>query len=193
MTIKEHPNGKIIIFSRPIDTGNNFTYFIIFLLFGLMVLKLIIKSDQTDRPFLLICLLIIPTVMLQIAYRFLEKALQREKLIVTKHQFTLFTTGFFTGRKRIFETRYIENFRHIYISEPIKQPMTGKLTEAQINEHLAKRRMENRLAFNYKGQTIKFGENIYSWDFDKLEVIIYDVTGNDLRYTDAFESNFTSP
>lgn len=190
MNIKEHPNGKIIVFSRPINTGNNFTYFIIFFLFGLMVLKLILKSDQIDTPFMLICLLIVPALMLLIAYRFLEKALQREKLIVSKHQFTLLTTGFLTGRKRIFETMHIENFRHIYISEPIKQPGTDELTEAQIDEHLAKRRRENRLAFDYKGHTIKFGENIYSWDFDQLEIVLYDVTGNDLRYTDAYESSF---
>lgn len=161
MTIKEHPNGKIIIFSRPIDTGNNIIYFTIFFLFGLLFLKLILTSDKIDTPFLLTCSLIVPAILLLIAYRFIEKALQREKLIVSKHQFTLITTGFFTGRKRTFDTRHIENFRHVYV-----------------DEHVAKRRRENRLAFDYKGLTIKFGENIYSWDFDQLEVVLNDVTGD---------------
>lgn len=192
MTIKDHPNGKIIIFSRPIDTGNNFTYFIIFFLFGLFFLNLIVTSDKIDTPFLLICSLTGPALLLLIAYRFIEKAFQREKLLVTKYKFTLISTGFITGRKRVFDIRHIENFRHIYLSEPIKPSPTGKLTEAQIDERLAKRRRENRLAFDYKGLTIKFGENIYSWDFDRLEVVLYDVTGNDLRYTDAQESSFTS-
>jgi hypothetical protein len=46
---------------------------------------------------------------------------------------------------------------------------------------------DKRLAFDYRGKTIQFGENIYSWDFDELNILIYDISGNDLRYTDDFE------
>lgn len=178
MTIKEPPNGKIIIFSRPLHTGNNITYFTIFFLFGLLFLKLIVTSDKIDTTFLLISSMIVPALLLLIAYRFIEKALQRDKLIINKRELILITTGFFTGRKRRYDTRHIENFRHIVESEPIKQPEPGELTEAQINQYLAERRIENRLAFDYKGHTIKFGANIYSWDFDKLEVIFHDITGD---------------
>lgn len=152
MTIKEHPNGKIIIFSRPIDTGNNITYFTIFFLFGLLFLKLIVTSDKIDTPFLLISSMMVPTLLLLLAYRFIEKALQREKLIVSKRELTLVKTGFITGRKSTFDIRHIEKFRHIH--------------------------RENRLAFDHKGLTIKFGANIYSWDFDQLEVILHDITGD---------------
>lgn len=196
MTIKEHPNGKIIIFSRPLDTGNNVIYFTIFFLFGLLFLKLILTSDKIDTPFLLTCSLIVPTLLLLIAYRFLEKALQREKLIVSKRQFTLIKTGFFTGRKRTFEIRHIENVRHIVENEPIKQPEpdeSGELTDTQIKQYLRTRRIENRVAFDYKGHTVKFGANVYSWDFDELGVAIYEVTGNDLRHTGSFEGTITSP
>ncbi|WP_217602470.1 hypothetical protein [Chitinophaga sp. GbtcB8] len=48
---------------------------------------------------------------------------------------------------------------------------------------------DNRLAFDYNGKTITFGNNIYSWDFDELEVVLYDITGNDFRYDD--ESDFS--
>lgn len=186
MTIKEHPNGKIIIFSRPLYTGNNIIYFTIFFLFGLLFLKLIVTSDKIDTPFLLICSMMVPAILLLIAYRFIEKALQREKLIISKRELTLLSTGFFTGRKRIYDTRHIENFRHIVESDPIKQPEpdgSGELTEAQIKQYLAKRRIENRLAFDYKGHTIKFGANIYSWDFDQLEVIFHDITGDDPHFS----------
>ena len=31
---------------------------------------------------------------------------------------------------------------------------------------------DNRLAFDYKSQTITFGDNIYSWDFDQLADLV---------------------
>lgn len=34
------------------------------------------------------------------------------------------------------------------------------------------------------------GQNIYSWESNELEVLLYDVTGNDLRYTDETERSF---
>ncbi len=49
---------------------------------------------------------------------------------------------------------------------------------------------DDRLAFGYNGKTITFGENIYSWDFEQLEILLYDITGNDFRYDDKFEKTF---
>lgn len=38
----------------------------------------------------------------------------------------------------------------------------------------------NQLAFDYEGKTIKFGDNIPSWDFDELQSILLVTTGKDL-------------
>jgi hypothetical protein len=46
---------------------------------------------------------------------------------------------------------------------------------------------DNRLGFYYEGKLVTFGEELYSWDFEKLEVLLYDITGNDFRYNDEFE------
>jgi hypothetical protein len=31
---------------------------------------------------------------------------------------------------------------------------------------------------------------MYTWDFEELEILLYDITGNDFRYTDDFENSF---
>jgi hypothetical protein len=49
---------------------------------------------------------------------------------------------------------------------------------------------DNRLAFDYENKTVTFGENIYSWEFDELQILLYDITGNDFRYDDEFEKTF---
>lgn len=49
---------------------------------------------------------------------------------------------------------------------------------------------DNRIAFDYNGRMITFGENVYSWEFEELEVLLYEVTGNDLRYDDESEKLF---
>jgi hypothetical protein len=39
---------------------------------------------------------------------------------------------------------------------------------------------------------IKFGENIYSYEFEELQVILYEITGNDFSFTEAFESTYNA-
>jgi hypothetical protein len=49
---------------------------------------------------------------------------------------------------------------------------------------------DNRLAFDYEGRIITFGQDVYSWEFEELEILLYDITGNDFRYDDEFEKQF---
>lgn len=66
-------------------------------------------------------------------------------------------------------------------------------TGFQVREQLANSvHQENRLAFDYKGSIIKFGENIFSYEHDELEAILYMITGKDLRHTESYESSFLS-
>jgi len=46
---------------------------------------------------------------------------------------------------------------------------------------------EGRASFVYQGQQVRFGKELASWDFDELEVLFYDITGNEFLYTDKFE------
>ena len=46
---------------------------------------------------------------------------------------------------------------------------------------------DNRMAFDWKGITVVFGQDVYSWDFEALQILLFEITGNDLRYTGEYE------
>ena len=198
MKIKDHPNGKIVTLSISLDTRPkmlHLIYFAVFFLFGLLFLRMIQTSDRIDNNFWLIVSLLVPAFMILLAYRFANKAVQSEKLIVNKHNLTLVKAGLFTSQKRSYDVKYIENFRHLGTTGNVsKHPLAGDsfdYTGFQVREQLANSvHQENRLAFDYQGRTIKFGENIYSYEFEDLEVVLYEITGNYFRPKDVPESSF---
>jgi hypothetical protein len=46
---------------------------------------------------------------------------------------------------------------------------------------------DNRISFKYGDKYITFGKDVYSWEFEEIEIAIYNVSGNDLRYKDSDE------
>jgi len=198
VTIRDHSKGKIITLSKAFDTRPkllNLFYFAGFFFTGLTILKKIATESRGDNTLTIILLMIFPLVLFLAAYRFANKAVQTEKLIVNKKQLTLVRAGLFSSKKSTYDISHIENFRHLDKPKISKHPLAGDSFDYngfQTGQHLANElHGDNRIAFDYKGSTIKFGENIYSWDYNQLEVILYDITGNDLRYTDSFEKTFT--
>lgn len=197
MTIKDHSKGKIITLSKAFDTRPkllNLFYFTAFFFTGLTILKKIATESRGDNTLSTVLLMIFPLVLFVAAYRFANKAVQTEKLIVSREQLTLVRAGLFSSKKNTYDISHIENFRHLAKPQITKHPLAGESFDYngfQTGQHLANElHGDNRIAFDYKGSTIKFGENIYSWDFNQLEVALYDITGNDLRYTDSYEKTF---
>jgi hypothetical protein len=197
MKIQDHPNGKIVTLSKGLDTRPkmlHLIYFSLFFLCGLLFLRMTLVSERIDNNFQLILALLVPVFLFFLAYRFANKAVQSEKLIVSKHNLTLVKAGLFTAKKRIFDIKDIQNFRHLAAGKISKHPLAGEsfdYTGFQAREHLANSvHQDNRLAFDYKGSMIKFGENIYSYEFEELQVILYEITGIDFSYADAFEISF---
>ena len=196
MTIKDHPDGKIIILSQGIDTRPKMlhvVYFTVFFLTGLLFLKYFILEGDVDNIFVLLLLMLFPAGFFLAAYRFANKVIKSEKLIISKNNLTLIKGGIFSAQKKIYDIALIENFRHLAQAEITKHPLAGESLDYmgfQTSQHLANNlHGENRLAFDYKGSIIKFGENIFSWDFEQLEVIIYDIAGKEFKSADRFESN----
>jgi hypothetical protein len=197
MKIQDHPNGKIVTLSKGLDTRPkklHLIYFTVFFLFGLLFLKMTLGPEEANTNFQLIVGLLVSAFMILLAYRFANKAVQSEKLIVSKDNLTLVKAGLFTSQKRIFDVTHIQNFRHLAAGKISKHPLAGDsfdYTGFQVREQLANSvHQDNRLAFDYKGSSIKFGENIYSYEYDELEAILYNITGQDLRRTESYESNF---
>jgi hypothetical protein len=188
MTVKDHPDGKIIALSQGLDTRPKMLhvfYFTVFFLTGLLFLKYFILEGEVDNIFVLLLLLLFPAGSFLAAYRFANKVIQSEKLIVSKNSLTIIKGGIFSAQKKVYDINLIENFRHLAQTPISKHPLAGESIDYlgfETGQHLANNlHGDNRLAFDYNGSTIKFGENIFSWDFEQLEVIIYDVTGKEFK------------
>ncbi|MFN4975974.1 MAG: hypothetical protein ACK5GV_12070 [Bacteroidota bacterium] len=198
MTVKDYKGGKIITLSKAFDTRAkllNITYFLVFTV-GACVFGVIGSSIVTSDIWFGMLAILVFTAYGIAGYKFINKSFQSEKIIIDKTSLTIIKRGIFFAKKDTYENAYISNFTHLDKPKITKHALAGQTfdylgfqtEQAVINEMHG----DNRLSFDYKGKRITFGENIYTWDFEELEILLYDITGNDFRYTDDFEKTFTS-
>ena len=118
-----------------------------------------------------------------------------EQLFTNKNQLQLIKTGFLTKKKKSYDTTKISRLRNLNKPQLTRHPLAGDSfdylgfqTEQQVINEM---HGDNRLAFDYEGRTISFGQNIYSWEFDELENLLSDITGIDLKHDNDFEKTFS--
>jgi hypothetical protein len=195
MTVKDYKGGKLVILSKALDNRSKIlNAFYFFLCLGSVLIFGILLTSESNNLGSLIILILGVIAFLIAAYRFGNKAVFSERLFITGKVLEQIQQGF-TKRVYRYELSKISNFRHLDKPELTKHPLAGQnfdylgfQTEQQVINEL---HGDKRLAFDYNGLVVTFGENIYTWDFDELEILLYDLTGNDLRYTDQFEkANF---
>jgi len=197
MKIKNLGAGKMISLSTAFDTRPkvlSLFYFISFFAVGTVGLRTFLTNIDNTAAVIVAC--IFGSLMYIAAYRFANKAVMSEKMFITRDRIELIRKGLLGSRRRSFDITKVSGFRHLAKPELSKHPLSGEsfdylgfeTQQQMINEMHG----DNRVAFDYDGRTISFGENIYSWDFDELAIIMYDITGNDLRYEDAVENSTTS-
>lgn len=186
-----------IVLQRALDTRVKFLNLVYFLAFGgvsVFILLLTFESIVSTPHWSSLFVLAVIVVLGYAAFKFLDKALKTEKLILKHKTLAILRRGFLKSRKDVYNIEEISNFRHIDKPALTRHALAGETfdylgfqtEQALINEMHG----DNRLSFEYRGLTISFGENVYSWEFEKLEVLLYDITKNDFRYTDEFEKSF---
>ncbi|MDP4265124.1 MAG: hypothetical protein Q8941_21530 [Bacteroidota bacterium] len=185
MLIKDLPNGKLITFSNSLGSRSNLLnlfYFIFFFVSTLGFLYLFIISLEIVGAAVVAFLAVIAFAIA--SYRFGNKAFMIEKLLIEKNELVLITQGLSKIKNRIFQVSKISKFRHLKKPELTRHPLAGNSidylgfgTEQKV---ISEMHGDNRLAFDYEGKTITFGENVYSWDFETLEALLNEITGNDL-------------
>ena len=198
MVTADYKDGKIITFSTALGSRAKILYAFYSLSFiAAVVMFFYILLTQQDLGIiaLLACIITI-TAFLIAAFRFANKAFMREQLFVNKKELQLINQSILTENIRSYEITKISSFRHLNKPELTKHPLAGETfdylgfqTEQKVINEM---HGDNRLAFDYESKTVTFGENIYSWEFEELEILLYDVTGNDFRYNDEFEKTFKS-
>jgi hypothetical protein len=197
MTIKDYQDGKVIYLSTAFDNRAkilNIIYFICFTGAAIGFITIPARDEKTFTFGLIIFIAIATGIYLFAGYRFINKALQSEKLIVKKNTLTISRSGFLSTKSDVYQISQVSNFRHLEKPETTKHPLAGEsfdylgfqAEQQVINEMHG----DNRLAFDYNHKTIKFGENMYSWDFEELETILYNITGHHFPATASFEETF---
>ena len=200
MTVRDIQDGKLITLSKAFDTRAktlNFIYFVTFSFAGALFLNMVLsKNNLQVSAGLILFITIVVFVYLFAGYRFINKAMQTEKLFVNNNSLTISRSGLFSKHKDKFDINIIFNFRFLSKPEITKHPLAvesldylGFQTEQQVINEM---HGDNRLAFDYNGRTIKFGENIYSWDFEQLESIFFDTTGKKFEKNDVFGKEINS-
>lgn len=124
-------------------------------------------------------------------YRFINKATEMEKLFINPQSLVIVNSSLFKVDKKsyllanISDLKFLE--KELYEPHPLKGETfdyLGFQTEQKVIEDL---HSEGRVSFLYNGRQVRFGKDLASWDFNNLEVLLYDLTGNDFRYTDKYE------
>lgn len=194
MTIQDYRNeSKIITLSKEFDSRAKVLNVVYFFVFTAAFLPMLLRMlpDFFDELWLSLVMLGLSGAYLFAAYKFLNKAFQTEKLIVSKDSLTIRRTGFFSRQERTYTNTFISGLTHVEKPTLTRHPLAGQsfdylgfqTGQAVINEMHG----DKRISFMYEGRKVAFGENVYSWEFDELVLLLYNVTQNDFRYTDEME------
>lgn len=184
MTSKDYQDGKLVILSKAFDNRAkilNFIYFVVFTFSGVAFLILFFSATSITLGLVAFSILV-AAIYSFIGYKFLNKCLQTEKLFITHTKLVIERKGFLNTKINSYSIANISNLRHLKLPEVSKHPLAGdnfdylgfETEQKVINEMHG----DNRIAFDYGNKTITFGENLYSWDFDEINRLISEVTGN---------------
>lgn len=190
--IQDSEDGKLIRLSSPYTRTRalNFFYALNFLFVSVMFCYILFNRGNGSVLLTLVSLLFIVAFSIGF-YRFINKATETEKLFINKQQLDLIVTSLLNVTKRSFLLSDISDFKFLEKERYEPHPLGGQSfdylgfqTEQQVIQDL---HSEGRVSFIYHGRQIRFGKELTSWEFNELEVLLYDLTGNDLRYTDEYE------
>jgi hypothetical protein len=191
--VQDYNNGKLISISTPFSNRKkllDFVYAVMFIVgaFGFCSLLLTRWNDSIGASIVAILMIIACLIAF---YRFINKATEAEKLFIIQDRLEIISSSFLKNFKKTFLVEGISDFKFLenerYEPHPLKgetYDYLGFQTEQQVIHDMYN---EGRVSFIYEGRRVRFGKELASWDFNELEVLLYEVTGNDFRYTDKHE------
>jgi hypothetical protein len=172
--------GTLFILEKPFETRSKwlFAFYSIafFALLSWYFGEIFGRADLTS----ILLLATVVVAYLTAGYRFAAKASRMETLLVTPNTIELTEKAWFHQKRKKFEISKISGLR--FVEKPLltAHPLAGvtfdylgfQTTQQVINEMYG----DNRIAFEYNGQTVSFGKNLYSWDYEDLFITIYPIT-----------------
>ena len=110
------------------------------------------------------------------SFRFFSKAVLFEKLQIDDHEVRWMEKSLFKSRAVSYNIKEISNFRFIEKGTVAPHPLAGQSmdylgfeTQEKMISQLGG---DNQLAFDYKGKTISFGADLYSYEFDEIKSVL---------------------
>ena len=177
MQIQKDGNGMIITLSQAFDSRLKMLnlFYALFFFFGghYFVFRGFYETGNNTGS------TIIATVFAIVFYiaslRFFNKAVLFEKLKISTHEVRWTENSLFKSKVISYDIKEISNFRFIEKGTVSPHPLAGQSmdylgfeTQEKMISQLGG---DNQLAFDYKGQTISFGADLYSYEFDEIKSI----------------------
>lgn len=195
--VQDHHDGKLVFLAGPNSRLRVLNFFYAFNFFIGSVAFSYLLLTEWNKNLVVFILALFPIVVCSIAfYRFINKATETEKLFVNNQRLEIIVSSLFKTQKRSFLLTDISDFKFLEKERFEAHPLKGEAfdymafqTEQQVIQNL---HSEGRVSFVCNGRQIRFGKELTSWEFNELEVLLYDITRNDFRYTDKYEQqNFS--
>ena len=184
MTIQDKAGGKLAVLSKPMDTRPkmiSFGWFVVFLFTGGICVHWVMYDGNTAA---MLSASVFAIASFGAAYRFINKAAMGEQLFIGSGELRVIKKGLIT-RTYVYELAAIYNFRQLGKTAPTRHPLAGESFDAlgfQTQQELIRElHGDDRLAFDYQGWVIEFGENIYSWEFEELAALVAAAGGDVYR------------
>jgi hypothetical protein len=183
MTIKDTGDGYLVLLSKPMDSRPKLLHFFWFILFFFTGGRFIHEAihGESAGPVVFACA--VSVLFFVLSYRFINKAYLSEQLFIGRGELRLIKKNF-TTRVRVFSMADVSQFRHLGKTPATEHPLKGQTFDAlgfQTQQELIKDLGGNgRMAFDYQGRVVVFGENVYSWEFERLAALVA-AAGGDVR------------
>ena len=182
MEIKNYEDGKMITLSKAFDTRPKILFLIYFIFFLLSPLFCIDKFPSNDANNNGKILVIISSIIFFIcAYRYGNKAVLSEKCFINKDKLILIKQGLLNKKTKEYKINDISNFKYRMKPEMPEHPLNiksfdalGFQTQQQVTNEMYG---DDKILFEYNNATVEFGNDLYSWDYEKLMSIITKITG----------------
>jgi hypothetical protein len=177
MKVKDHKDGKLVILSTALGTRSKMLYLLYFVLVFLAGGGFVTLGRPYDS--LSSYWVLIPALLFFfLSYRLANRAMMVELLFVNASELCLIKQGLFSKKERRFELTAVTRIYHLDQQEDTipQHPLEGKTVDylgyRQQGRLIQESYGTDRVAFDYNGRTIKFGEHVYSWEFEELEALI---------------------
>jgi len=196
--VQDYQDGQLIRLSSPLNSRTRFLGFFHALNFFAAAagFTFLLFTHWRNSFIGSIIILFCIVAFLIASFRFINKATETEKLFVNKERMEIIASGLLKIKKESFLLADISDFKFLEKQRYEPHPLKGETfdylgfqTQQQVIQDL---HSEGRAAFVYRGRQVNFGKELVSWEFSELEVLLYELTGNDFRYPNKQEQeNFS--